>query len=229
MLNNNQLEWYGAMVYHYYFKSSKYKIIKFESPDFIIWQPHNNSGKIGLEISTPSTTTQNIGRKLSYKYFSKGLSLKEIQNRLNKSERRFLDHGEIKELHGLKYISYSKGMVNTSEHHKLICTNIRKKTDKLNTNYTLFNRNVLYLIPFSSFISNEEDIFKIKCYLNRLITECNHVFDEIIIDTFDSLVVYKRNVNKYTSSRLEEDSTIRKTIQEKCCLITEKQGLVDFG
>lgn len=219
VLNNIQLEWYGAKTYRHFFKLNKYKLIKFESPDFIIWQAHNSSqGKIGLEFAKPSTTTQNIRNNITNKYFSKGMSLKEIKSLLNKDEQKFKNYGEIDEVEGIKYISSLKGLVNTSNYHDLICKAIKSKTSKLNGNYTLFQKNVLFLCPVTSFLTNQDDFIVIKDCADSLIDEHIRCFDEIIIDTIQSLIVYEKMDGKYRNRQIFIDENISEIIQKSCLL-----------
>lgn len=216
-LSDKQLELYGVKTYQYYLNLAKYRIIEFESPDFILWQKHNSTtGKIGFEFSKPSTGTQNIGNHLVNKYFSKGMSSLEIIDSLTKKEREFLKHGEICNVEGINSISSSKGLVDTSSCHIRICKSIEQKTEKLNKGYTLLHQNVLYLLPYSTFMSEDSDFQHIKEFLDSLIHCFKMTYDQIIIDAISELIIYEKREAEYFYRIIIMDLDMNQKIQESC-------------
>jgi hypothetical protein len=165
-------------IYHSIYNYQGYEVIKFESPDFIVWK--KNVEKLGLEATTPSNKEQN-----------------ELKNIANSESREKLGRKYRYEKYRREGKIYSNGVeIQSSESRviqNILLNGIEPKFFKLNKNYTLFDKNILSFTPISTSLYNQDDhIYLIDC-LNRFKSKYKSIFDEIVLITYDKVVRYSLN------------------------------------
>lgn len=196
-LNDKQLEFYGAEIYRYYLGFTEYKLIPHESPDFILCKENK---EIGVEIVRPSEKEENqLIRILN----------NDITN--NKKINYYKSKGKIKDN------IYSIDMLKSER----LIDFINNKTKKLNSNYSLFKKNVLCCIPIACYIGKTE-IDIIISNLNSFIDNYLMTFDEVVIIKYDELFVFKKENVNYSYKKIDIEETFSHTLQEKCSKIEKK-------
>ncbi|WP_090638666.1 hypothetical protein [Neobacillus massiliamazoniensis] len=177
-LSKLQSEFYCMELYRVIFNYREYEVIKFESPDFIIWK--KNVEKVGIEATTPSNEDQNL-----------------LKNIANNGSREKLGDKYSYEKYKRDGKIYSDGVLiqssSSRDIHDIILKGIEKKFIKLNKNYTLFNKNILCCTPISVFLNNEDDHNYFIEGLNKIKSKYKIIFDEVIVIMYDRVVRYSLN------------------------------------
>ncbi len=192
MLDNRTLaEFHAAEIYRVAFQLLDFEILKFESPDFIVWKKHYR--KIGLEITCPSNQSQNELLKIA-RIVDKD-SLGKMYNYDKHKRAGRIDKSNV-EIHAS----------NSTVIHEIILKTVLHKFQKLNKNFTVFDKNVLMCTPICSFLYSRKDHAYFIKRLNEIKSKYLILFDEIVVVQYDKVIKY--SLNKWKEYRFDEEAEI---------------------
>ena len=166
---------------------------KRESPDY-------QSAKldIGIEVTEAITTKQGDHRFIINQYFGQGLRGEEVKEAAEKRFPQII--GRISVYSSVAIYSEHDGLSDFSVHIKLIKQSIVQKTKKLNSGYTLFARNWLYIFAHVCL-----ELFDIDRILEEIHHDQPRDFDKVFINCIDRLYVIS-NYSKIETIEVENET-----------------------
>lgn len=211
-LEKGQLEYYVAKIYQVKMGLDDYELIKFESPDFILWKKHKE--KIGIEIVQPSLEKQNLLIKMGNGDFVKQAEKKELQlieeNRIIKRDNTIY-----------RILSSESKEERIDSIRSVLFKEIDKKTSKLNNKYTIFDKNVLccsYVYP--NFYEIDCDI--LISLLNDLLEKYKRTYDIVWVMRSCEVFTFCKGKNGYSYNYITIPSETSTKIQMVCSQITNE-------
>lgn len=162
------------------YDSNLNNLVKSESPDW-----HNSKLSIGLEVVNAMSEQDGQKNVILNEFFGKKLDAEVIIKKVNRKYPKWKN--TIKNHDGIAYVeeTYSFAYIDKI---KLIESALNKKTKLLNTNYTIFKNNWLFIFS-NKYIISELDI---QLLMNRYIENVDVEkvsFNRVFVLSYDKLFV----------------------------------------
>jgi hypothetical protein len=177
--NDTYYEIYSLLTLKYYWDNYSPTFVKCECPDWI-----SNIDSIGIEVTRAISESDGI----FYSLANKKIPLKNIGK-----QKAF--KGEFKD----KYLSPTKSFESNKEKINVFKERYISKLEKLNKNYAVFNKNILYL--FYDLMANENDINILFDEILKINNSYCKKFDLAFINCLNTiyLINFSNNNNKAIS------------------------------
>lgn len=179
------MEQYARLSLIYCYDQRLFLLQDREEPD---WQSVKLD--IGMEVTEALESNDGWKRSVINKYFGRGLSGQYIKEQFREKHPEFDSQLEV--VNNIACFSDSYDMKSKIQQ---VCLAIITKVEKLNSHYTIFKQNWLYIFAPDLFV--ESDIPEILQTYQESAAQNSIIFDKVFLNAFHSIFVLNPNGLEY--------------------------------